>query len=78
MATFVNADTVAVFGCQSIDLGSAFSGANNFVGMGSGADHLSTLSSMSAGAETFVEADAAARPAGTGGTVSDATVSASN
>jgi len=76
--TFVNADTIALFGCNSIDLGTNFSGADNFVGVDSGTDHLSTFPAMSAAAEAFVEADAAARPAGTGGQVSDATVNASN
>ena len=69
---------IALFGCNSIDLGSAFSGASNFVGIDSGTDHLSLFGAMSAGAEAFVEADAAARPAGTEGSVSDATVNSSN
>jgi RHS repeat-associated protein len=76
--TLVNADTVALFGCNSIDLSKDFSGASNFVGLSSGTDHLSTFTAMNAAAETFVEADAAARPAGAGGAVSDATVNASN
>jgi len=78
LGTIVNADTVGLFGCDSINLAPNFSGAGNFVGMNSGTDNLSTFGAMSAGAEAFVEADAAARPAGTGGAVSDATVNSSN
>jgi RHS repeat-associated protein len=76
--TLVNADTVALFGCNSIDLSKDFSGASNFVGLNSGTDHLSTFPAMNAAAEAFVEADAAARPAGTANAVSDTTVNASN
>ena len=77
-ATIVAADTVALFGCNSIGLSSQFSGSNNFVGVDSGTDHLSTFPAQSAGVEAFVEADAAARPNGSTGPVRDSTVDAAN
>jgi len=56
------ANTVALFGCQSIDLASGYSGTN-FIGMDSGADHVTDLVTLGNAAFSFVVADALARPA---------------
>jgi RHS repeat-associated protein len=65
--TTVSANTIALFGCQSIDLASQYPGTN-FIGMDSGTGQpgeapVSSLQAMGAAAAAFVTADAAARPA---------------
>ncbi len=65
--TTVAANTVGIFGCQSIDLAPQYPGAN-FVGVDSGTGSpgqppVSSLEALGAAAAAFAAADAAARPA---------------
>jgi RHS repeat-associated protein len=64
--TNVSANSVALFACDSIAIAGQYSGAGLFVGMDSGADHLSSLSAMGAAAAAWVMADAQSRPDSTG------------
>lgn len=60
--TTVSANSVAVFGCDSISLSSQYTDAGLFVAMDSGPDHLSSLQAMGMAAASWVTADARARP----------------
>ncbi len=53
----MNADTVALFGCQSNDLEGQYGGAD-FFGMNSGSDKLSSFQAMDAAAAAFVTGQA--------------------
>jgi RHS repeat-associated protein len=60
--TTINANTVAIFGCNSWDLASQYS-STNFVGLNSGLNNGTTVQAEGAAGAAWVAADAAARPA---------------
>ena len=61
-ATTINANTVGLFGCNSIDLSSQYSNTS-FFGIDSGPNNVTSLEAAGSAASAFVEADAASRPA---------------
>jgi RHS repeat-associated protein len=60
--TNVAANSVALFGCNSIQLADQYNQAGLFVGMDSGPDAVSSINFMAAAAAAWVSADAQARP----------------
>jgi hypothetical protein len=62
-STPVNANTVALFGCDSFGLAGQYSNVGSFVGVDSGSDHESSLQALGPAAAAWMGADAAARPA---------------